>query len=130
MGLAYIEVMVALVLVVMALVPALSALQGSVRGSQVLGAIAARDTSLRGKMEEVMSLPFDTLNAETFLTGGNTTSSVSAALSDAAGAERRIVILYRTDGSVLSSADTGLVRVRVAYEAGGTALETLKAKWW
>lgn len=130
MGLAYIEVMVALVLAVMALVPALSALQGSVRGSQVLGAIAARDTSLRGKMEEVMSLPFDTLNAETFLTGGNTTSSVSAALSDAAGAERRIVILYRTDGSVLSSADTGLVRVRVAYEAGGTALETLKAKWW
>lgn len=129
-GLAYVEVIVALALVVTALVPALNALQGSVRGSQVLGAIAARDTSLRGKMEEVMAKPFDTLNAETFLTGGNTTSSVSASLSDAAGQERRIVILYRTDGTALSSSDTGLLRVHVAYEAGGTALETLKAKWW
>jgi hypothetical protein len=81
-------------------------------------------------MEEVLARPFDALNAETYLSGGNTTSSVSAALSDAAGAERRIVILYRTDGSAVSSADTGLLRIRVAYEAGGIALETLKAKWW
>ena len=129
-GLAYIEVIVALVVVVIALVPALNAMQLGLRGSQLLGAIAVRDTSLRGKMEEVMARPFDTLNAETFLSGGNTTTSVSTALSDAAGAERRIVILYRTDGSAVSASDTGLVRVRVAYEAGGTALETLRSKWW
>ena len=129
-GLAYIEVIVALVVVVIALVPALNAMQLGLRGSQWLGAIAVRDTSLRGKMEEVMARPFDTLNAETFLSGGNTTTSVSTALSDAAGAERRIVILYRTDGSAVSASDTGLVRVRVAYEAGGTALETLRSKWW
>ena len=129
-GLAYIEVMVALVVVVIALVPALNAMQLGLRGSQWLGAIAVRDTSLRGKMEEVMARPFDTLNAETFLSGGNTTTSVSSALSDVAGAERRIVILYRTDGSAVSASDTGLVRVRVAYEAGGTALETLRSKWW
>ena len=130
MGLAYIEVIVALVIVVVALVPALNAMQSGLRGSQLLGAIAARDTSLRGKMEEVMAKPFDTLNAETFLSGGNTTASVSTALSDAAGAERRIVILYRTDGSAVSASDTGLVRVRVAYEAGGTALESMRSKWW
>ena len=88
--------MVALVVVVIALVPALNAMQLGLRGSQLLGAIAVRDTSLRGKMEEVMARPFDTLNAETFLSGGNTTTSVSSALSDAAGAERRIVILYRS----------------------------------
>ena len=129
-GLAYIEVMVALVVVVIALVPALNAMQLGLRGSQWLGAIAVRDTSLRGKMEEVMARPFDTLNAETFLSGGNTTTSVSTALSDAAGSARRIVILYRTDGSAVSASDTGLVRVRVAYEAGGTALETLRSKWW
>jgi len=129
-GFAYIEVLVAMVLVVAALVPALQALQTSVRGSQVIGAAASRDMLLRAKMEEVLGKPFDTLNAETFLTGGNTTTSVSAALSDAAGAERRIVILYRTDGSAVSASDTGLVRVRVAFEAGGTALETLRSKWW
>lgn len=129
-GFAYVEVLVALVLVLTALVPALEALQSGVRGSQALGAIAARDAALREKMEEVLAKPFDALNAETFLSGGNTTTSVSAALSDSAGQERRIVILYRTDGSAVSSADTGLLRVRVAYEIGGTALETLKAKWW
>lgn len=129
-GLAYVEVMVALMLVVTALVPALNALQSSVRSSQLLGTIAARDALLRGKMEEVLGLPFETLNAETFLSGGNTTTSVSTALSDSAGSDRRIVILYRSDGTALSSADTGLVRVRVAYEAGGTALETLRSKWW
>ena len=129
-GLAYIEVMVALALVVMALVPALNAMQTSTRGSAALGSIAARDALLRAKIEEVLAKPFDTVNAETFLAGGNTTTSVSAALSDPSGPDRRIVILYRTDGTALSSSDTGLVRVRVAWEAGGTALETLKSKWW
>ncbi|BDI04694.1 hypothetical protein [Sphaerotilus microaerophilus] len=129
-GLAYVEVLVALVLVASALVPALEALQSSVRGGPVLTSAAGRDALLRAKMEEVLSLPFETLNAETFLAGGNTTVSVSSALSDAAGADRRVVILYRSDGSALSAADTGLVRVRVAYEAGGLALETMKSRWW
>lgn len=129
-GIAYIEVLVAMLLIVIALVPALNAMQTDTRGSQTLGTVATRDASLRAKMEEVMAKSFETVNAETFLSGGNTTSSVSTALSDAAGPDRRIVILYRTDGTVLSTADTGLVRVRVAWEAGGTALETLKSKWF
>ena len=129
-GLAYLEVMVALVLIAMALVPALNALQTDTRGTPALIAVSARDALLRAKMEDVLAKPFDTVNAETFLVGGNTTTSVSAALSDAAGPDRRIVILYRTDGSAVSASDTGLVRVRVAWEVGGTALETLKSKWW
>lgn len=129
-GLAYLEVMVALLLIIMALVPALNALQTDARGTPALVAVSARDALLRAKMEDVLAKPFDTVNAETLLAGGNTTASVSAALSDAAGPDRRIVILYRTDGSAVSGSDTGLVRVRVAWEAGGTALETLKSKWW
>ncbi len=122
--------MVALVLIVIALVPALNALQTDTRGTPALVFIAARDALLRAKMEEVLAKPFDAVNAETFLSGGNTTTSVSTALSDAAGPDRRIVILYRTDGTAVSASDTGLVRVRVAFEAGGTALETLKSKWF
>lgn len=129
-GIAYVEVLVALMLVMVALVPALEALQSGIRGAQTLGGVAGRDASLRAKMEEVLAKPYDVLLAETNLSGGNTTTSVSVALSDAAGQERRIVILYRTDGSVVSSTDTGLLHVRVAYEVGGTALETMKAKWW
>jgi type II secretory pathway component PulJ len=130
-GFAYVEVLVALVLVAVALVPALEALQSGVIGSGVLVKVVDRDALLRAKMEEVLARPFDALNAETFLGGGNTSSSVSAALSDAVGtANRRLVILYRTDGTALSAADTGLLRIRVVYEVGGTALETMKSKWW
>ncbi len=130
-GYAYVEVLVTLVLTAVALVPALEALQSGVIGSSVLLSVVDRDALLRAKLEEVLARPFDTLNAETFLGGGNTGSSVSAALSDAAGAaDRRLVILYRTDGAALSAADTGLLRIRVVYEAGGTALETMKSKWW
>ena len=129
-GVAYTEVMVALVLVMVALVPALEALRPGVMASQALGAVATRDATLRAKMEEVLAKPYSVLDAETQLAGGNTTTSVSTALSDATGAERRVVILYRTDGSALSATDTGLLRVRVAYEAGGAALETLRSKWW
>jgi Tfp pilus assembly protein PilV len=129
-GLAYVEVLVALVLVAVALVPALQALQVGVLGSAVAADASSRDSALREKMEQVLALPFATLYAETYVAGGNTTSSVSDALSDPAGADRRIVIVYRTDGSAVSSSDTGLLRVRVAWQAGGTALETLKAKWW
>ena len=129
-GVAYTEVLVALVLVMVALVPALEALRPGVMASRVLASVAARDATLRAKMEEVLAKPFSVLDAETQLAGGNTTTSVSAALSDGAGPERRIVILYRTDGTALSGADTGLLRVRVAFEAGGSALETLRSKWW
>jgi Tfp pilus assembly protein PilV len=130
-GFAYVEVLVALVLVVVALVPALEALQSGVHASREAGGVASKDALLRAKMEEALARPFDELNAQTFLVGGNTTASVSAALSDASGAaDRRVVILYRSDGSALSSADTGLLRLRVAYEAGGLALETMKSKWW
>ena len=129
-GLAYVEVLVALVLVGSALVPALEALQSGLRGSDVLPGVVAVDASLRAKMEEVLARPFDTLNAETFVSGGNTPTSVSTALSDASGGDRRIVIVYRTDGTAPATADTGLLRVRVAWEVGGSGLETLKSKWW
>lgn len=130
-GLAHVEVMVALVLISVALVPALDTLQTNTRGVPALLSVATRDALLRAKMEEVLAKPFDAVNAETYLSGGNTTTSVSAALSDPSGPDRRVVILYRTeDGSQVSTNNTGLVRVRVAWEAGGTALETLKSKWW
>jgi len=78
----------------------------------------------------VLGKPYSLLLAQTNLSGGNTTTSVSVALSDAVGPNRRIVILYRTDGSAVSATDTGLLRVRVAWEAGGTGLESLRSKWF
>ena len=86
-------------------------------------------------MEEVLSKPFNDLYAETYLSGGNTTTSVSTKFSDAAGSvDRHVVVLYRFDAATnaLSTNDTGLLYVSVYSEADGSAnaLNTLIGRWW
>ena len=133
-GFSYVEVLLSAVLVTVLLVPALQALQTGITGSDNSSA-ASRQLRLRAKMEEVLARPFAKLYAETYLAGGNTTSSVSAVFSDAVGqTERRVVVLYRYNASTnaLSGDDTGLLFVSVHYEADGSAgaLSTLTGRWW
>jgi len=133
-GFFYAEVLLSVLLLGILLVPALQALNTAISGST--SNLAARQLTLRSKMEEVLSQPFSALNAKTYLPGGNTATSVSAPpLSDPSGAaNRRIVVLYRFDAATnaLSSNDTGLVQVNVYYEADGSAnaLNTLAGRWW
>lgn len=133
-GLSYVEVLLSVVLLVLLLVPALEALQSAIAGNQS-APVLARQLGLRDKMERVLARPFADLYVHTYAPGGNTTSSVSASLSDAVGApQRRNVVLYRYDASTaaLSSADTGLLYVAVYYEGegAGSALTTLVGRWW
>lgn len=132
-GFSYAEVLLSVMLLAMLLVPAMQALNTAILGGS--NNLAARQFNLRNKMEEVLSKPFGKLYAETYLSGGNTTTSVSANFSDASGAaDRRIVVLYRFDAATnaLSSNDTGLLYVSVYYEAEGNAnvLNTLVGRWW
>ena len=136
-GFSYAEVLLSVVLLAVLLVPALQALQSGIAGG-LSPAAAARQANLRAKMEEVLAKPFSDLYAPTYAVGGNTATSVSAALSDAVGAPgRRVVVLYRydpanADPNHLSNNDTGLVFVSVYYEAdgGAQALNTLAGRWW
>lgn len=132
-GFSYAEVLLSVVLLAVLLVPALQALQSGIAGGSSPAA-AARQAMLRAKMEEVLAKPFYDLYAQTYAGGGNTVTSVSAALSDAAGPNRRVVVLYRYDAAAkaLSANDTGLVFVSVYYEAdgGAQALNTLAGRWW
>jgi len=134
-GFSYIEILLSVVLLTVLLVPALRALQSGVAGGQN-SSLAARQLTLRDKMEQVLAKPFADLYAQTYLPGGNTTTSVSALLSDAAGADRRVVVLYRYDASAgalnPNANDTGLLFVSVYYEAEGSAnrLSTLVGRWW
>lgn len=128
------EILLSVVLLAVLLVPALEALQSAVAGNQS-AAVITRELALRDKMERVLARPFLDLYAQTYAPGGNTTSSVSASLSDPAGTpDRRNVLLYRYDASAgaLSAADTGLVYVAVYYENEGAskAVSTLVGRWW
>jgi len=133
-GFSYVEVLLSALLLAALLVPALQALQSGIAGSRD-SSVAPRQLTLRAKLEEVLARPFAKLYAETYLAGGNTTSSVSATYSDAVGqADRRVVVLYRYNASTnaLSGNDTGLLFVSVYYEADGSAgaLATLTGRWW
>ena len=133
-GFSYVEILLSVVLLAVLLVPALEALQSAIAGN-ANAALVSRHLALQDKMERVLSRPFADLYRETYSAGGNTTTSVSASLSDAVGTpERRNVVLYRYDASAkaLSAADTGLVFIAVYYEnePADRALTTLVGRWW
>lgn len=134
LGFAYVEVLVAVVLLAVLLAPALNALTNGVRGTSIEP--ASRHLVLRNKMEAVLSKPFSELYAGT---GGNCNSAATAisSFSDAAGsADRRIVVVYRFKytSNDCTTSDTGLLMVKVYYEADGgaaaSALHTLTGQWW
>jgi type II secretory pathway component PulJ len=132
-GFSYVEILLSVVLLAVLLVPALEALQSAIAGN-ANAALVSRHLALQDKMERVLSRPFADLYRETY-SGGNTTTSVSASLSDSVGTpERRNVVLYRYDASAkaLSAADTGLVFIAVYYEnePADRALTTLVGRWW
>lgn len=133
-GLSYIEVLVATALVVVALVPAIDALHGGVNGSQVHQAETEKAQRLQSKMEEVLAQPFGMLYALTYTTTPpaelNKIDRPNPVLSDPEGSGRRLVFLYRYDGTARTDSDSGLLRVRVSYEAGGPSFETLRGRWW
>ena len=133
-GFSYSEILLSVVLIGILLVPAMDALQAATRGTPV-DAATPGTLFLQSKMEEVLAAPYSTLYGETYVAGGNTTTSVSAVFSDAAGAaQRRVVTIYRYDPSLraLSANDTGVAFVSVYYETVGAAggLATLKGRWW
>jgi type II secretory pathway component PulJ len=133
-GFSYVEILLSVVLLAVLLVPALEALQSAIAGN-ANAPLVRRHLALQDKMERVLSRPFAELYTQTYAPGGNTTTSVSASLSDPAGTpERRNVVLYRYDASAAapSAADTGLLFVAVYYEnePADRALTTLVGRWW
>ena len=127
-GLSQVEVLVATLLVALALVPALEALQTGILGGAVHESLATRAPHLAGKLEELLAQPFAALKAEALASGGSASS-----YSDAGGTpDRRLVFLsgYDADdadgdGDPTTGADSGLLWVRVEIEATSHVLETL-----
>lgn len=131
-GVAYVEAVLATVMVAVLLVPALNALTTGLLGTEVRSELGNQALSLQSKLDEVLAKPYSTLLAETNAPNANSPSTVSAALSDPPGPARRIVTLYRTEGDrVASEADTGLLHIRVAWEGAPSngGLMALRSKW-
>lgn len=144
-GLTYVEVLIASVLIMIALVPAVEALHTGMLGSKVLDTTSSEHYAALARMEEVLAEPYGTLIGAAAAAGSQSTPS---SYSDAAGPpDRRLVFiaLYDADdadgdGDVFTALDpnldgdsnpyTGyeqLLWVRVEVEGSITALESLVA---
>jgi len=130
-GLTYVEVLIATVLMVVALVPAIDALRPAIQGSGIHQSETVLHYHLTATLEDVLAAPFDSLDADAQALGDPTVSS--ALFSDTAGsADRRLVFLSRYDADnadgdndQFTGTDEGLIWVRVVVETTSHALETL-----
>ena len=148
-GISYVEVLVAIVLIAVSLVPAMEALQGGVQGSDVHEDYAVDHYQLVSKFEEVLAKPFDALLSTSAIAASYTAAT---SYSDLAGSpNRRIVYLSyydaddsdgdgdlftiadaNTDGDsnpyTGSDVDISLLWVRVEIENSAHAMETLVSR--
>lgn len=145
-GLTYVEVMIAVVIIAAALVPALEALHTGMLGTEIYQSSSAEHYSATGKMEELLAEPYAALLAAAASAGDETTVS---GYSDApATPDRRLVYLSRFDADNADGDNnpftvpdpnldgdndpftgySGLIWLRVKIEGSAAALESLSAR--
>jgi hypothetical protein len=129
-GFSYFEVIIAALVLAMALIPALDALQVGLTGSSVQESYLVAHYRLAGAMEDVLAQPFSALETEALAVGDPT---VPTSYSDpVATPNRRLVFLSpydpnNSDGdnNLFTSNVPGLLWVRVEIEGTPHAAESL-----
>ena len=126
------ELLIATLLIVIMLVPALEAMQSGVQGSGIHTQLAQNQYRMISKLEQTLALPFADLLAQADLVA-DPTVLIPPPYSDSAGTEfRRLVYLARYDGdnadgngNPFNGTDAGLLWVRVTIENSQRSLETV-----
>jgi hypothetical protein len=125
-GFSYFEVIIAALVLTMALIPALDALQVGLVGSSVQESYVVEHYRLAGAMEDILAQPFSALETDALAVGD---PQVPTSYSDpVATPQRRLVYLsaYDPDAADPFVDDaTGLVWVRVEIENTPHAVESL-----
>lgn len=130
-GLTYVEIMIALVVLVIGLVPALDSLRTAMIGTGVSGSYIVEQHRLSGRMEELLAEPFADLDAEALVPGNAPT-----AYSDPPGTPGRLLIFLSRydgddadgDGDPFTGVDQGLLWVRATIEDTVYDFETVIAQ--
>ena len=130
-GLTLVEVLVTMALLAVLLVPAISALQTSITGSDVHAQLAQDQFRLTTRIEELLAEPFADLVTAANAAGAPT---IATSYSDAAGPGRLLVYLSLYDGDnadadddPFTGTDAGLIWIRVAAEGTVHELQTVRA---
>ncbi len=132
-GLSYVEVLVATLLIAVALVPMLDALQPGIQGSVIHRNQAEVQFVLRGAMERVLAEPFDVLDEEATNAGSPVAATV---YSDLGAPVPHEVFIWRWDVDNADGDDVGLTGgeddilwISVATQDGRTGLTTLLSRY-
>ena len=131
-GFSYMEVLIATLLIVIMLVPALDAMQSGIQRSGIHTQLAQNQYRMISRMEQTLALPFNELLMQADLVA-DPTVLIPPPYSDTAGTEsRRLVYLARydgddadADGNPFTGTDAGLLWLRVTIENNPRALETV-----
>jgi len=131
-GFSYMELLIATLLIVIMLVPALDAMQSGIQGSGIHTQLAQNQYRMISKLEQTLALPFSELLTQADLVA-DPKVLIPAPFSDPAGTEsRRLVFLARYDGDnddgdkdPFTGTDAGLLWVRVTIENSPRSLETV-----
>ena len=137
-GFSYVEVLVAVSLIVIALVPALDALIPGMAGSGVHENVAEDHYQLVGKLEQVLTEPFGQLNSAANAAGGPTTPTSYSDLFNYADGRQiaRNVFIARYDADnadgdddPFTDTDDGLLWVQVVIPGTGMRIESLVSEY-
>jgi type II secretory pathway component PulJ len=129
-GFSYIEVLVAIALIALTLVPAMQALQVSETVSATHAADLGTEQRLSARMEEMLARPYATLDGAAMAAGNAVTATLPAPYSDTAGTGTQpqiLVTVYRYDGANATGNDYGLLWVKVFID-GSHALNALASR--
>jgi hypothetical protein len=132
-GISYVETLLAVTVLALALVPALEALQTAFIGAAVQEQVVLWQQRLATRMEDLLAEPFASLDDAALAAGSETTPS---SYSDGAGGpDRVLVFLSRYDGDnadadsdPFTGTDEGLLWARVAIDNTPYELTTLVAR--
>jgi prepilin-type N-terminal cleavage/methylation domain-containing protein len=142
-GFSYVEVLIAIVIIAVCLVPALDALRDGVRAAGPELDYTKNQQRLKSCFEVILAKSFATLDTAA-LAANSSCSSVAADTLDASCAavpdplqphpDPLLVTVFRYDGSppiacVPTGTDTGLLWIKVAIEGSSLSLDTLKSRW-
>ena len=138
-GFSYVEVLVAVSLIVIALVPALDALIPGMAGSGIHEVLAEDHYQLSGKLEQVLVEPFGQLNSAAVAAGSPTTptTTYSDLFTYPNGRQiNRNVFIARydadnadADDDPFTGTDDGLLWVRVTIAGSRASIESLVSEY-
>ena len=132
-GFTLVEVLVAMALLSLLLVPAISALQTAIEGAEVHGDVAVSRYRISSRLEELLAEPFTDLSDAAIAAGGPTTPS---SYSEPAGPPGRLLVYLSQydgddadgDGDPFTGTDPDLLWIRVEIDGSVHELSSIIAQ--